>query len=153
MFKNRKGKDKGFTIVEVMIVLAIGGLIMLVVLLAVPALQRNSRNSSRKNDVGALLGAITEYVTNNSGSLPPNAAALTDLANLSFYTAADINYSGVSSTAVTTAPGTDVNTVYIRNYAKCDGNALATSGATRRNIIAYFFVEGSGDPVPQCQEA
>jgi prepilin-type N-terminal cleavage/methylation domain-containing protein len=40
MSKKLSKKEKGFTIIEVMIVLAIAGLIMLVVFLAVPALQR-----------------------------------------------------------------------------------------------------------------
>jgi prepilin-type N-terminal cleavage/methylation domain-containing protein len=50
MLHNLKKRNEGFTIIEVMIVLAIAGLIMLVVFLAVPALQRNSRNTQRNND-------------------------------------------------------------------------------------------------------
>src|SRR6202012_43961 len=69
--------DTGFTIIEVLIVLAIAGLILMIVFLAVPALQRNSRNTQRKNDVQALLGAISEYEDNNNGSLP--AAGATSL--------------------------------------------------------------------------
>jgi prepilin-type N-terminal cleavage/methylation domain-containing protein len=36
-----KNNKKGFTIIEVLIVLAIAGVIMVIVFLAVPALQRN----------------------------------------------------------------------------------------------------------------
>lgn len=152
MLTKIKKKSDGFTIVEVMIVLAIGALILLVVLLAVPALNRNKRNTQRKQDVSALLGAISEYTTNNAGSLPPNTAAITALANLSFYDpATDVNYVN-STTAVTTTPGTDANTVYIRNYAKCSGNAIATSGATRRNVVAYYFVETPTSSSAICQE-
>ena len=56
--KLQKTNSEGFTIIEVMIVLAIAALILLIVLLAVPALQRGSRNTQRKNDVSALAGAI-----------------------------------------------------------------------------------------------
>src|SRR5216110_1960554 len=63
-------QQKGFTIIEVMIVLAIAGLIMLIVFLAVPALQRNSRNTQRKNDVARVLGGIQEYASNQNGFLP-----------------------------------------------------------------------------------
>src|SRR5215210_6728854 len=70
MFRNIKSKSEGFTIIEVLIVLAIAGLILLIVFLAVPALQRNSRNTSRKNDVANILGAISEYTNNNNGQLP-----------------------------------------------------------------------------------
>lgn len=69
MYKQLK-KDKGFTIIEVMIVLAIAGLILLIVFLAVPALQRNARNTTIKNDASAISASITEFESNNSGTLP-----------------------------------------------------------------------------------
>lgn len=62
--------NKGFTIIEVMIVLAIAGLIMLIVFLAIPALQRNGRNTQRKNDAGNLSGAYSTYLSNNNGAVP-----------------------------------------------------------------------------------
>lgn len=68
--QQRKQDQKGFTIIEVLIVLAIAGLILLIVFLAVPALQRASRNTSRKNDVSALGSAISNYIDNNGGTLP-----------------------------------------------------------------------------------
>lgn len=68
--KLRKPDSKGFTIIEVMIVLAIAALILLIVLLAVPALQRSSRNTQRKNDVSAISSALSNFVNNNNGSMP-----------------------------------------------------------------------------------
>ena len=68
--KSLKKSDEGFTIIEVMIVLAIAGLILLIVLLAVPALQRNQRNTQRKNDSAHLASLISEYQSNNNGSNP-----------------------------------------------------------------------------------
>lgn len=68
--KLKKSDAKGFTIIEVMIVLAIAGLILLIVFLAVPALQRNARNTQRKNDASAVAGAIANFISNNGGSLP-----------------------------------------------------------------------------------
>ncbi len=60
-FKNQKG----FTIIEVALVLAIGALIFLVVFLAVPALQRNQRNDAKKRDVSNVVEAIASYISNN----------------------------------------------------------------------------------------
>jgi prepilin-type N-terminal cleavage/methylation domain-containing protein len=68
--KLKKSKGEGFTIIEVMIVLAIAALILLIVFLAVPALQRNSRNTQRKSDVSQIASAIANFVSNNGGSLP-----------------------------------------------------------------------------------
>src|ERR1700722_11915887 len=68
--KLNKKREEGFTIIEVLIVLAIAGLILLIVFLAVPALQRNARNTSRKNDAAAAVAAVNEFVDNNNGTLP-----------------------------------------------------------------------------------
>jgi prepilin-type N-terminal cleavage/methylation domain-containing protein len=72
MLKKLKNNNEGFTIIEVMIVLAIAGLILLIVFLAVPALQRASRNTSRKSDAGHLSSAV-----NDNGTLPGGPAGAT----------------------------------------------------------------------------
>jgi prepilin-type N-terminal cleavage/methylation domain-containing protein len=69
MYKQIK-KEQGFTIIEVLIVLAIAGLILLIVFLAVPALQRNARNQQRKTDAAAILAAVSEFQDNNNGQQP-----------------------------------------------------------------------------------
>ena len=56
-----KRKPMGFTIIEVLIVLAIAGLILIIVLLAVPNLQRNNRNTQLRADANNLLGYVNEY--------------------------------------------------------------------------------------------
>lgn len=73
MLKQLKKNNKGFTIIEVMIVLAIAGLIILVVLLAIPALQRNGRNTAMKSDASAIAGGIGEFASNNDGAIPTAA--------------------------------------------------------------------------------
>jgi prepilin-type N-terminal cleavage/methylation domain-containing protein len=147
-----KQEMKGFTIIEVLIVLAIAGLIMLVVFLAVPALQRNSRNTQRRNDISSYLGAVNEFVANNNGGIPTTAAHV-----------ATIN--GLANTGIltepTAAPSTGaqsgaigVDTFQLVTGARCDtatvGNSVAGSS---RQIVLRFAVENStGGAVPQCQE-
>ena len=63
-------QKKGFTIIEVVLVLAIGGLIFLMVFIALPALQQSQRNSQRRRDVDRLMSAMMDYQSNNSGKLP-----------------------------------------------------------------------------------
>src|SRR3989344_5141572 len=69
-----KKHPKGFTIIEVLIVLAVAGLVMLIVFLAVPALQRNSRNTQIRSDAASVLAGVSEFITNNNGSLPTTAS-------------------------------------------------------------------------------
>ena len=60
----------GFTIIEVVLVLAIAGLIFLMVFIALPALQRGQRNTQRKNDLSRFVTAVSQYQANNSNKTP-----------------------------------------------------------------------------------
>ena len=63
-------KKRGFTIIEVVLVLAIAGLIFLMVFIALPALQRSQRNTQRKQDVDRVYAGIIEYQKNNRNRPP-----------------------------------------------------------------------------------
>ena len=52
---------KGFTIIEVVLVLAIAGLIFLMVFVALPALQRGQRDSQRRSDISRFMSQINSY--------------------------------------------------------------------------------------------
>ena len=69
----KKHKDyRGFTIIEVVLVLAIAGLIFLMIFIALPALQRSQRDTQRKNDAGNLLAAVINFQSSNKGKRPFN---------------------------------------------------------------------------------
>ena len=70
-----KTNKKGFTIIEVVLVLAIAGLIFLMVFIALPALQRSQRNTQREDDIARFLTAVNDYQTNNSGKTPFGSAS------------------------------------------------------------------------------
>ena len=61
---------KGFTIAEVALVIAIGGLIFLMAMLALPGLRASQRDAERREDVMFLVGKIKDYQSNNRGALP-----------------------------------------------------------------------------------
>ena len=63
-------KKKGFTIIEVVLVLGIAGLVFMMVFIALPTLQRNSRDTRRREDMSTYGGAIKKYQINNRGALP-----------------------------------------------------------------------------------
>lgn len=71
-------KERGFTIIEVVLVLAIAALIFLMVFIALPALQRSQRDNARKNDVSIVSAAVNSFSSSNQGRLPAadNNAAL-----------------------------------------------------------------------------
>ncbi len=66
-------KERGFTIIEVVLVLAIAALIFLMIFIALPALQRSQRDTARKNDVSIVSAAVNSYASANRGNLPTTA--------------------------------------------------------------------------------
>lgn len=170
--RTRAGND-GFTIVEVFIVLAIAGVIMLLIFMAIPQLARNQRNGTRSQDVAVILNAVSRYQLNNSGAFPNcgSSAATSCFASISgnppvldqskihFY---DVSASSVSvliqpqTPLAVVGPSTNLQVVAVYNYQKCDpdnpGKATSAS-AGFTDIVALYAVEtGSGTATSQCQE-
>jgi prepilin-type N-terminal cleavage/methylation domain-containing protein len=152
--KNVKRED-GFTIIEVLIVLAIAGLIMLIVFLAVPALQRNARNTSRKSDASSLASALSEYINNNDGQLPASctgtACNSTFLNNWKpgFYTAPNVTYTDNTTSGASMGDPKNLDNISIGSYLTCGSGATAgqatSSGASSRSVAIVYDVEtGSG---------
>lgn len=69
MAENNTNSKEGFTIIEVVLVLAIAGLIFLMVFVALPSLQRSQRDTQRRNDLSRLGTALGQWQTNHGTSL------------------------------------------------------------------------------------
>ena len=65
--KNTPQTNPAFTIIEVVLVLAIAGLIFLMVFIALPTSQRNQRDTQRKNDIARIVTQFQNYTANNKG--------------------------------------------------------------------------------------
>jgi len=167
----------GFTIIEVLIVLAIAGLILLIVFLAVPALQRNSRNTQRRSEIARMVGALQEGITNNGGQIPPYDSSMGPgwapkiIRDIGWNTYAtnggDINYTypPVVSTAPTTA---DTRNIYIWFGLSCTGTSAidstetasgditgmttTTNASSRKGAAIYWLEQTNGYWHPVCQE-
>jgi prepilin-type N-terminal cleavage/methylation domain-containing protein len=153
-----KKDNKGFTIIEVLIVLAIAGLILLIVFLAVPALQRNSRNTSIKNDVASVLGGVTENQAANNGSLPTNISASSGVVTYDGTNDTTINIQGDTGVSVgANMPAVGSITIDLQN--KCGtannntGTAFTAGAANTRAVAAYYFIETSSGVVGQCSDS
>jgi len=168
--KLKKSDNKGFTIIEVMIVLAIAGLILLIVFLAVPALQRSSRNTQRKNDAAAISGAVANYISNNGGSLPsvtnPDANANTidicaaaacpgaankETAKLGYYANTTVAVSFHAYAANLTVP--DASTVYIVAQHGCNSSNTGLDATVNPRTAAILYaLENGSTTTQQCVE-
>ena len=172
--KTHKPKN-GFTIIEIMIVLAIAALIMLIVFLAVPALQRSARNTQRKSDAAAIAAAVGNFISDNAGTTPvgtgvdANDASAVDIcstanctgagntfqsAKLGYYTpGANITLSANPGSAP--AAVTALNQVEIVTGWGCNATETGVSAnPISRNAAILYAVESSSSNVgaPQCVE-
>lgn len=160
--KKLQSNQSGFTIIEVLIVLAIAGLIMLIVFLAVPALQRNSRNTQRRDDISKLLGLVTEYGGNNNNTIPTGAGCSGNEMQLTGADAQPVSIPGGyycmgSGTALNWSNSATTNTstvdsVVLRSGATCDGTTgnATTTGAPALSVVALFTLEAN---TKQCQRS
>ena len=62
--------SRGFTIIEVSLVLAIAGLIFLMMFVALPGLRTSQRDTDRRADMVKFLDSVKKYQTANRGALP-----------------------------------------------------------------------------------
>jgi prepilin-type N-terminal cleavage/methylation domain-containing protein len=69
-------KYRGFTIIEVIIVLVIGAFIMITVFAIVPQVQQSARNNQRKRDAQSVLTALRQYYSTISY---PSSSGATDI--------------------------------------------------------------------------
>lgn len=157
----RNSSSAGFTIVETLIVLAIGGFILLIIFLAIPGLQRSSRNDQRRQDVQTVLQAVSNYELNHAGTIP-NTGQLRSFLNtyekgkLTFYAPANATVSTPAATdSLQTFPSSPVaqDNILINNHAKCSTNGQATNtGAGYSDVVALYNVETGTGVRAQCQK-
>lgn len=138
---------KGFTIIEVVLVLAIAGLIFLMVFVALPALQRGQRDSQRRSDISRFMSQINSYQTNNGGRVPSadkdamgkflnnymkrSSGEFVDPQSGNSYT---VGFSGNPSTS---------HIIYA-TQTKCNGEEFTSAGSKKRAVAVRIKLEGSG---------
>lgn len=120
MSKENTNNKYGFTIIEVVLVLAIAGLIFLMVFVALPALQRSQRDTQRRNDMSRVDTSLVQYQTNHS-NLPLNLPDIRD----GGIEASEQVQSWIANTDNTFGQygcGTNVPCAFIRDYMNTGSN-------------------------------
>jgi prepilin-type N-terminal cleavage/methylation domain-containing protein len=147
MNKQLRKDNKGFTIIEVLIVLAIAGLIMVIVFIAVPQLQRGQRNNARENDASLIASAISECLTNRNGVTDScnsvGGQEVTLPTNLNQIPASGVSYNAATQTGSTT---TAVWTFGLT----CSTDNQGTSPGSQRQFVVRYQVEGANGAQQRC---
>jgi prepilin-type N-terminal cleavage/methylation domain-containing protein len=151
MLNKIKKDNKGFTIIEVLIVLAIAGLIMLVVFLAVPALQRSSRNTQREADATKVTAAMTACISNRNGVVDSCNDSAELVSNGGLDTAKLQQLTTVSYSAATSMNAPGENIINFSFGAKCfaNGSGAESTTNTRQGAVVYRL-ESTGVATYKC---
>lgn len=148
----KRQNEKGFTLIEIVIVLAIAGLIFVIIFIAIGSAQRSRRDQQRRDTVGQYFAAIDQYASNNNGGIPTTNAFLTTYS--SSLKDPDTGNAPLWNTATNTA--TSTSGIVAGNGQICalsGGNPTGdktTTGATNRNYAAIYWSEGGN--ASQCKD-
>ena len=131
-------KQKGFTIVELLIVIVVIAILAAISIVAFTGIQQRGRDSAKASDASNIAKALTAMTTDEtanggtSGSWPANAAAAKSA--LEGYDAAGVSSTITDKLTLTTHPAADATGEDATNYSyvAC-GNTGATIGYYKEN--------------------
>ena len=141
---------KGFTIIEVVLVLAIAGLIFLMVFVALPNMQKSQRDTQRRSDYAALASAVIQYSANNGGKVPASGTSALGATSLNSNGTDPSGYSySVSIEEMTkdTKIGAPIinndgfTSVKIITNADCGNGDVPTYTASNKAFVIYGALE------------
>ena len=152
--------NSGFTIIEVVLVLAIAGLIFLMVFLALPTLQRSQRDTQRKQVISKIAAILEESRTNNKGNyvsdydtnnelenfiknyLRPHESEFLDPSTGQFYTFLKCGSKVNCGTGV--GQDLEIGEIYYNSNADCEAGRFVDKPFNATNFILPTRLETGG---------
>lgn len=119
--------------IEVVIVLAIAGLIFVIVLLAVGQAQTARRNTQRRNDLNRIAAQLEQYASNNQGAYPSES----DFTNSS----SSFRQSYINNIDLLD-PSTGSAYTYQANISACGGSGQIKYDLSGRQYTLRMCLEG-----------
>ena len=154
----KTNSQKGFTIIEVVITIAIGAAVMALVLNAVAGARRSQRNNARAADVNAIAAGVNQYIATRN-ELPDTWAkisAIVDPTKFGHYEVSSINPVSAAASKKGPTNGTAGNfvawttsalaldataltedEVVVIRQAGCSGTSAYADGGIREMAIVY----------------
>lgn len=148
MLKTLKKVQSGFTIIELLIVIAIIGILAGLVLNNFQGAQAKARDVQRKTRINSIYGKLEEYY-NNNGGYPDGALSTTLLPGMDAAALTDTNgaaptYSFATAATTPTAPTpTSTNQMFYQAYGCTNATAQSPVGSSCTKYVLTVFQEKS----------
>lgn len=126
--KNMKSNARGFSIIEVVLVLGIAGLIFMMVFVALPSLWASQRDADRKSKTIEFISAVKTYQTNNARGALPQLASKEDF----------FSYSDVSGVEDSTWRG------FVNQYITSEENLTDPTGNSMKIYVTECLTNNTG---------
>jgi prepilin-type N-terminal cleavage/methylation domain-containing protein len=145
MIKKWAKRQIGFTIVELLIVVAVIGILVSIVLVSYSSVQGKSRDARRRTDIGIIVGYLELYASEHQGLYPVSSGATTTInvdwsttaepASWAVLAAALAPYGKIPSDPISTQGG---NGIFSSNYAYYGGHQPTSfCGGDLQYLITY----------------
>jgi prepilin-type N-terminal cleavage/methylation domain-containing protein len=142
-----KGKSKGFTIVELLIVIVVIGILATLVIVTFTGIQQKARDSKRKTDIAAVQAALESFYSSNN--YYPTASQLNNSTwrgtNMKGFDAEALkDPKGTASTVIAGTTPTATQYAYDAKDAGCTNDTTdPTTLCTNFSINAKLEADGS----------
>jgi hypothetical protein len=116
------------------------------VFIALPALQRNQRDTARKNDVSVVAAAVTSYTGNNKGTFPTASQLgnyLNDLSDNSEKGKVTVNKTAATGTKISPADAA-ITIVKGKTCGSADTSGVVMNAGTTRQFAVITKLESGG---------
>ncbi len=155
LLSNLRKDKKGFTLIEIVIVLAIAALILVIVFLAVQGAQKSQRDNAAKQGASRAVAAAQSYLSDNENKLTTiatDAPATCDLSgstsacNFGKYFTDVVGHTNKTFRYGTTAV-TQAGNPMISFGQTCVAGVMSTTGAGPTSVAAVYWSETANKPV------
>lgn len=142
---NKPTKQKrGFTIIELLVVIVVIGILASIVVVSYRNVQGRSRDTLRKNDIGIIVGYLELYASEHAGQYPVSSGAAATINNSWSTTAEPASwavleaalapYGKIPKDPISTQGG---NGIYSSNYAYYGGRTPYYCGGELQYLLTY----------------
>jgi type IV pilus assembly protein PilA len=137
--EDRAGDDRGFTLIEMLVVVVIIGILAAIAIPLYMNYRKGAANKSAESDVRGAISAVEQYYTENGNVYPANVNGLLSQ-NVTFGAA------GTTQEIATVSPGNTMSYRYVAAVAAVPAYYYICGYNTDGQTI-FLYNSGSGKPV------